>query len=276
MRPIYGVDEMIWIFLFIIGLLGGMIGSLVGLGGGIIIVPSLLFIGSYTDLLSGLTTQIVVGTSMFILIFTGLSSTLSYLRQKKVDLRAGLTFFIGSGPGAIVGAIINKRLEGELFETLFGVFIIFISFVLSVKKYLKPLKKEFGITRIYIDEKGAEQTYYFHSAIAISISFFVGVLSSLFGIGGGSLMVPTMLLLFRFPPSVAVATSMFLVFLSSVVGSFAHISYGNVHWLWAVALIPGAWIGGRLGASLNAHLKDSTVIVIFRMLLVIVGLRLIF
>ena len=266
---------MIWGLLFVIGLAGATIGSLVGLGGGIIIVPSLLFLGSYTNLLPSLTPQLAVGTSIVILIVTGLSSTLAYIKQKKVDYRAGIIFFIGSGPGAYVGALINKYVELDVFYVCFGVFIILISVLLSVTKYLKPSQREFGRVHIYEDENGEKHTYQFQGVMAVIIAFVVGIFSGLFGIGGGSLMVPTMLVLFRFPPSVAVATSMFMVFLSSIVGSVAHIQLGNVEWLWVLALIPGAWIGGKLGAYLNRQLKDQIVIWIFRMLLIVVGIRLI-
>lgn len=267
---------MLWWLLVTIGLVGGMVGSLVGLGGGIIVVPSLLFIGSYTSLLPSLTPQIAVGTSIIILSVTGLSSTLAYVKQKKVDYRAGLIFFIGSGPGAFIGALVNKHIALDLFYICFGFFIIMISMLLSVTKYLKPNQKQLGNVRIYESEDGVKHTYQFHPILAIFISFGVGILSGLFGIGGGSLMVPTMLILFRFPIAVAVATSMFLVFLSSIIGSVAHIQLGNVEWLWALALTPGAWFGGKLGAYLNQRLKDQIVIIIFRMLQIVVGVKLIF
>lgn len=267
---------MLWILLVLIGLLGGIIGSLVGLGGGIIVVPALLMIATYTNFMPLLTPQIAVGTSIIILIVTGLSSTLAYIKQKKVDYRAGVIFFIGSGPGAYVGALLNKNIHSNLFYIFFGIFIILISILLSIKKYFKPNKKELGITRFYTDENGEDYVYYIQPIIAVVIAFTVGILSGLFGIGGGSLMVPAMLILFRFPSPVAIATSMFMVFLSSIVGSFAHIKLGNVEWLWALALTPGAWFGGQIGAYLNKRLKDSTVILILRILLVVVGLKLIF
>ncbi|GAA0317407.1 sulfite exporter TauE/SafE family protein [Bacillus carboniphilus] len=267
---------MIWILLFMIGLVGAMLGSLVGLGGGIIVVPALLFVGTYTNLLPEVTPQLAVGTSIIILIVTGLSSTLSYLKQKKVDYKAGLIFFIGSGPGAYVGALVNKSIDLNVFYVCFGAFIIFISIVLSVRKYLKPSQKQLGAVRTYVDPSGETHTYQFQPVIAVVISFFVGVLSGLFGIGGGSLMVPTMLILFRFPAQVAVATSMLMVFLSAIVGSAAHIQLGNVQWLWALALAPGAWIGAKLGAFLNHRLQVNTVILVLRILLVVVGVRLIF
>lgn len=267
---------MLWGLLFFIGLAGGAIGSIVGLGGGIIIVPSLLFLGSYTNLLPGSTPQLVVGTSMLILIVIGLSSTMAYVKQKKVDYRAGLIFFTGSGPGAYMGALINNHIQSNLFFIFFGMFMIFISILLSVKKYIKPSEKDYGIVRAYVDEHGEKHTYSYHPVIGILIAVVVGMFSGLFGIGGGSLLVPMMLLLFRFPTSVAIATSMFLVFLSSIIGSVAHIKLGNVEWLWAAWLVPGAWIGGKIGAYLNKRLKDQTVIILLRLLLVVVGVRLIF
>lgn len=267
---------LLWIILFLIGVAGGTIGSVVGLGGGIIIVPSLLFIGSYTDLLPSITPQLVVGTSMLILIVVGLSSTLAYIKQKKVDYRAGLLFFIGSGPGAYLGAIINNYIQSDLFYIYFGIFMIIISIILSVRKYIKPIQKEYGIVRIYESETGEEFRYSYQPVIGILIAFVVGIFSGLFGIGGGSLLVPMMLLLFRFPAPVAVATSMFLVFISSIIGSVAHIKLGNIEWLWALWLVPGAWFGGKIGAFLNKRLADQTIIIILRVLLVIVGIRLIF
>jgi len=266
---------MLWLLLFIIGLLGGMLGSLVGLGGGIIIVPALLFIGNYTSLLPSITPQFAVGTSIIILIVTGLSSTIAYMRQKTVYFKAGLIFFIGSGPGAYVGALVNKAIELNLFYICFGVFIILISILLSVQKYLEPKTKQLGSIHIFEDENGVNHTIHFHPILAVVIAFFVGILSGLFGIGGGSLMVPAMLLLFRFPASVAVATSMFMVFLSSIIGSIAHIQLGNVEWLWVLGLAPGAWIGAKLGAYVNRRLKDGTIIMILRLILVVVGIRLI-
>lgn len=85
---------MVWLVLVGIGLLAGSIGSLVGLGGGIIIVPSLLYLGTSTNIIDELTPQVAVGVSTVIMIFTGLSSTLSYLKHKVVDYKAGLIFLL--------------------------------------------------------------------------------------------------------------------------------------------------------------------------------------
>ncbi|MGO4888908.1 sulfite exporter TauE/SafE family protein [Anaerobacillus sp. MEB173] len=265
-----------WLLLIVIGLVAGTLGSLMGLGGGIIVVPALMLLGSYTMILAGITPQVAVGTSLVIMIFTALSSTLAYIKQKKVDYKSGLLFFSGSGPGALFGVWLNKDIDANSFLVYFGIFIIIVSFILMVRKHLKPLKVSAkGVQRGYINENGEETIYGYQPVLAISISFIVGMCSGLFGIGGGSLMVPAMILLFGFPAHIAVATSMFMIFLSSIVSSISHISLGNVNWLYALALVPGAWYGGKLGAAINQRLKSDTVVNILRIFLIIIGIRLI-
>ena len=270
---------MIWLLLISVGLLAGTIGSLVGLGGGIIIVPSLLFLGSSTGIIGALTPQVAVGVSTVIMIFTGLASTLSYLKHKVVDYKAGLIFFAGSAPGGIIGAYVNKILNVDAFSLYFGLFMVLMAIVLLVKDKLRPMVFKPGtgkIIKTYENKNGQTSTYGYHPLVAISISFVVGISSGLFGIGGGSLMVPVMMLVFFFPPHVAVATSMFMVFLSSITNSITHISLGNVNWPYAFALIPGAWIGAKLGAFINTRLNSSALENMLKIVLIIIGLRLIY
>ncbi|UII55432.1 sulfite exporter TauE/SafE family protein [Cytobacillus spongiae] len=266
-----------WFVLILIGLVAGTLGALIGLGGGIIVVPALLFFGTNTSLLQGITPQVAVGTSLFIMIFTGLSSTLTYMKHKTVDYKSGLIFFMGSGPGGIVGAWVNKALQMDEFQIYFGLFMIFVSFILIIRGRLKPLKlKQSGIQRTFTDAKGDSYVYGYHPVLGIGMAFVVGFISGIFGIGGGSLMVPAMIVLFLFPPHVAVATSMFMIFLSAIVSSMTHISLGNVNWLYAFALVPGAWVGAKVGAFINSKLQSQTLVAILRVLLIVIGLQLIY
>lgn len=268
---------MVWMVLAAIGLIAGIIGALVGLGGGIIIVPALLFLAGSTDLLGSLTPQRAVGVSTVIMIFTGLSSTLAYLKKKTADYKAGLIFFAGSGPGGIIGAFANKSLQIDAFSLYFGSFVILISLVLLVKDQLKPVVFKEGKHKITktIYQDGQAYTYGYHPILAVILSFGVGFCSGLFGIGGGSLMVPAMMLLFFFPPHVAVATSMFMVFLSSITNSITHIYLGNIIWPYVLALIPGAWFGAKLGVMINSRLTGKTLALLLKAVLIIIGLRLI-
>jgi uncharacterized protein len=267
-----------WITLLIIGAVAGTIGSLVGLGGGIIVVPMLLSLGSYIPSFENVSPQVAVGTSLLVVIFTGLSSTLTYMKYKKVDYKSGLIFFIGSGPGGIIGAYVNKLFNTTSFSIWFGLFMILVSIILMVKDKLPQMKQRPGkkVTRTYLNENGNELTYSYHPVPGVLIAFVVGFISGLFGIGGGALMVPAMILLFMFPAHIAVATSMFIIFLSASTSSITHIALGNINWLYAAALIPGAWFGGRFGAAINTKLKGKTVVNLLRIVLIIAGLKLIY
>lgn len=161
------------------------------------------------------------------------------------------------------------------FALLWTVFIA-VSFLLMFQSRFSPrATRTFHIMRTYVTNEGEEVTYGYNPFIATLIAFIVGFVGGFFGIGGGSLMVPAMILLFLFPPHVAVATSMFIVFLSSIVSSLTHVFIGNVAWTFAFALIPGVWVGAKCGAWLNRRLKGKTVMTLLRIVLILLGVRLI-
>jgi len=268
------VTEIILILL-VCGVVAGTVGSLVGLGGGVIIVPVLLYLGSTSESFE-VTPQIAVGTSLLVIAFSSLSSSISYFRQSKVDFRSALLFFTASGPGAIVGAFINNRMSGGAFLIGFGTFMIAVSFLLMMRGRWKKRNTEWSVTRTYHDTITNEHlTYGYTRKVALTVSFAVGILAGMFGVGGGALMMPVMLLLFHFPVHIAAATSMFMIFLSSIPGSITHGLYGNINWIFVIALAPGAWIGGQFGAYLSTKLKTRTLIIGLRAMLVLTGIRLI-
>lgn len=264
------------LILLLIGLVAGTIGSLAGLGGGVIIVPALLFLASINPQFSMITPPIAVGTSMVLIILTALSSTLSYTKQKRVDFRSGIVFFLGCGPGAMVGAYLTRFFEEtDLFFALFGFLLILISFMLTVKEKGKPKIMKWDVLRSFQEPNGVTYEYGYHRLTALILSFLVGILSGLFGVGGGSMMVPMMILLFRFPPHVATATSMFTIFLTAITGSFTHLIQGNIHWIAALFLAPGAWLGGRFGAWISLKMNGKTLVIVFRVFLLIIAVRMV-
>ncbi|WP_342505921.1 sulfite exporter TauE/SafE family protein [Sporosarcina sp. FSL K6-2383] len=264
-----------YLLLAVIGLAAGVIGALVGLGGGIILVPATLFVGINLGMISGITPQTVVGLSVIMMIFTGLASTLSYMKTKTIDYRSGLIFFAGSVPGTLVGAFVNKGLDLPSFNLYFGILLILLSTLLLVRKYLKPVNwfVNHGKKRTFEDNMGQTFVFGYPVWFALLLTFGVGFASGLFGIGGGSIIVPAMILLFLFPPHVAVGTSMFMVFLSAMVNSVTHISLGNVPWLYTIPVVPAAYIGAKLGAMLNQKMKSETLVIALRIILFILGVR---
>ncbi|MEX2104110.1 MAG: sulfite exporter TauE/SafE family protein [Bacilli bacterium] len=263
------------LILLLCGIVAGTVGSLVGLGGGVIIVPVLLYLGSMSADFE-VTPQIAVGTSLLVIAVSSLSSSIAYFRQRKVDVRSALLFFLASGPGAIVGAYVNTRMSGGSFLIGFGTFMIAVSFLLMMRGRWKKRDAVWSVTRTYHDAVTNEDiTYGYTRKIALTVSFVVGVIAGMFGVGGGALMMPVMLLLFHYPVHVAAATSMFMIFLSSIPGSITHGLYGNIDLLFVVALAPGAWVGGQLGAYLSTKLKTRTLIICLRVMLILTGIRLI-
>ncbi|WP_421617439.1 sulfite exporter TauE/SafE family protein [Brevibacillus sp. TJ4] len=258
----------------LIGMVAGMIGSIAGLGGGLFFVPALLIIGNLYE--SGsVTSQVAAATSLVVIAITALSSTISYMKQKKVDKQSALLFCIGSAPGAIVGVYLNTLLQTGQFTLLFGLFQLCMFFLIMVKDKLNPRNLHWEITRTYVDNEGKEWEYGYSRWAALLVAFLVGVSSSLFGVGGGVLMVPAMMVLFRFPPHLATATSMAVIFFSAVVGSATNIVHGHIDWLYAAMLAPGAWAGGKLGALAASKMKGKTIVLVLRILILGVALQMI-
>ncbi|WP_153732058.1 sulfite exporter TauE/SafE family protein [Sporosarcina obsidiansis] len=264
-----------YILLALIGLASGVIGSIAGLGGGTILVPVTLFIGLNLGMIPNITPQSVVGLSVIMMIANGLGSTISYMKVKTIDYRSAFLFFIASIPGIIVGAWINKSLSIQSFNLYFGILLIVLSTLLLTRKYLKPIRwfVDNGKKMTFTDPQGETHVYGYPIWFAILLSLFIGLTSGVFGIGGGTMVVPAMILLFLFPPHVAVATSMLMVFLSAVVNSVSHISLGHVPWLYTIPVVPGAYFGGMLGAYLNGKMKSDTLVLVIRIILLVFGLR---
>ena len=102
---------MAYVIIAILGILSGLVGAIVGLGGGVILVPLTLYFGMELGWIDGITPQTVVGLSVIMMVFTGLSSTLSHMKANTVDYKSGWLFFAGSVPGTILGAYLNKQLD---------------------------------------------------------------------------------------------------------------------------------------------------------------------
>ena len=266
-----------WLVLILIGMLSAILGSLVGIGGGIIIVPTLIYFGMELHILEGITPQIAIGTSSLILIITGLSSTLGYLKVKQVDVKNGSIFLFGLIPGALIGSVLSRYLTFDAFNLYFGIFLIFVSILLLVRHRIKPMTwfENARYLKSYTDLQGVTHHYSVHPVVAVVTTFVIGVISGLFGIGGGALMTPLMLIVFRFPPHVAVGTSMMMIFFSSVASSAGHIVQGHVAWGYALILIVSSYFGAQLGVRLNQRMQSDMIVNLLRIVMLCMGLYLI-
>ncbi|AFC27873.1 hypothetical protein PM3016_930 [Paenibacillus mucilaginosus 3016] len=262
------------LFYTAVGLLSATFGSLVGLGGGIIIVPALVYLGPYF-VGESISVATAVGTSLAVLIFTALSSTLTFVKQKRVDFKSGWLYFLTCGPGAMLGSYVTQFVDASSFQLSFGIFMLLMAILLILRDAMKPINIQWSIKRTYTDGQGQTFQYGYSVLPALCIGLAVGFISGLFGIGGGSLFVPAMVLLFRYPPHVATATSMFVILLSSILGSLTHLGLGEVN-LWMVAgLAPTAIVGGWLGALIASRLSSRKLMWVLRITFILVAIKMI-
>ncbi|WP_042142950.1 sulfite exporter TauE/SafE family protein [Paucisalibacillus sp. EB02] len=265
---------MVFIICLFIGILTAFVGSLVGLGGGVILIPCLLLLHQFVPGFEWATPQAMVGISLITMVFTSLSSSLTYLKEGRVDYKTAILFLTGSIPGSMIGSWLNQFMDTEVFSLYFGFLIIIISFLFFFKRTSKRKNVTGNNIRVF-QINGEKYQYSVSTPFAFLLSLIVGTLSGLFGIGGGSIMVPAMILLFGFPVHIATATSMFMIFFVSIIGASTHIALGHIEWQYLFFFIPGAWIGGRLGARINQLLKGKTLEWILRITLIVIGLRMI-
>lgn len=265
---------MVYLTSLFIGIVAAFLGGLVGMGGGIILIPALLFLHQFSDAFAWATPQVIVGISLITMVFTALSSARAYAKQQRIDYKTGLLLLIGSVPGSILGSWLNKFFNPEQFSLYFGLLIVVVSLLSFLKRAEdQATTREHGLRTFQVDG----QTYHYYVSLfpALVISIIVGLLSGLFGIGGGSITVPALMLIFGMPIQVAVATSMFVIVFISLISTGAHIYLGNIVWQYAYLFMIGAWIGGTTGARVNRFLKGKTLEWVLRTVLIVVGIRLI-
>ncbi|ALS23812.1 MULTISPECIES: sulfite exporter TauE/SafE family protein [Paenibacillus] len=262
------------LFYTVVGLIAATFGSLVGLGGGIIIVPALVYLGPYF-IGESIPISTAVGTSLAVLIFTALSSTVTFFKQKRVDFKSGWLLFITCGPGAMLGSYTTQYVNAKSFQLGFGIFMLFMAVLLILRDYLKPLDIKWSIERTYTDGKGQTFQYGYSVLPVLVIGLAVGFIAGLFGVGGGALLVPVMVILFRYPPHVATATSMFVILLSALMGSTTHFALGEVNLWMVLGLAPTAIVGGWLGAVIASRLGSKKLLWVLRVTFLLVALKMI-
>src|SRR5690625_1731670 len=156
---------MVYFICFLIGVSAAFLGGLVGLGGGIILIPALLFLHQYSTSFAWATPQVIVGISLITMVFTALSATFTYSKQKRIDYKTGILLLTGCIPGGVLGSWFNQFLNTDQFSLYFGLLIMIVS-LLSFFGRRQPtqqlLQKNAGKLRtIHIDG----ETFHYHISL---------------------------------------------------------------------------------------------------------------
>lgn len=262
------------ILLLPVAFLIGTIAAMTGVGGGVFIVPLLFLVPPYNSI--GI--EKAVGTSLATIIFTSLSSTLGYSRQRRIDYKVGLILTLTTIPGAFVGAYLTSFITQKLLGLIFGIFLIFVAlrmiFKLDFYRFSIPRMRK-GWRRKIMDSDGTLFEYDVNVNQGLVLSFFGGLSSGLLGIGGGALMVPILHLMMNFPMHITVATSMFIMIFTSISGATTHFSLGNVRADYAIFLSIGVIFGAQFGAYLSKRISGKNLRRIFGVVLLLISIRMI-
>ena len=260
-----------------LGFAVGAYGTLVGAGGGFVLVPALLII------YPGEKPSSVTSISLAVVFFNAVSGSAAYARLKRIDYFTGAIFAAAAMPGAIGAAFLVSSVPRDLFDLMFGVLLLSLAaYTLwsagSVAVMRPPLRGRGIVTRVMPgDEEGETFRYSYNLWQGILYSAGVGFISSLLGIGGGVVHVPIMITLLRFPVHIAVATSHFVLAISAASGSAVHLANGDLagaNLLRALLLSAGVIPGAQVGARLAQRFKGPVIVRLLAVALFALGVRL--
>ena len=241
------------LWLIPLGFAAGILGSMIGLGGGIIVVPVLTFLG--------IPPTVAASNSLFAAFSNSIASTISYSKQKRIEYSLGLKLGLLAIPGTILGAVISTDVAPDIFKILFGFVLIASAAYIFLKKKLETKEKTISKQMILF---------------AIGASFFAGIISSFFGIGGGIIFVPLMVVGMSMAMKRAAPTSQLILLFASLSGVIVHSVLGHPDFLQAGFLALGSFFGGLVGARLSLHIKERYLQILVSVVILIAAAKLFF
>jgi len=255
-----------------LGFLIGAGGTLIGAGGGFVLMPILLL------LFPSESPELVTSISLAVVFFNALSGSWAYARMSRIDFKSGFLFSAATIPGAILGALTTSIMPRRLFDVVFGVLMVAASGFLL----LRPTgngktrgKADNYLKRNLIDADGTTHTLSYNPIIGVGLSILVGYVSSLLGIGGGIIHVPALIRFLNFPVHIATATSHFILTIMALTGTIVHIVTGvfSHGFRRTIFLAIGVLLGAQLGARLSRHIHGDWIIRGLAIALGFVGIR---
>ncbi|MBM4354252.1 MAG: sulfite exporter TauE/SafE family protein [Deltaproteobacteria bacterium] len=263
------------VWLVPLGFVVGAFSTVVGVGGGFILVPILLFL--YPEENPAIITSIGLAVNFC----TATAGSITYARMGRVDFRSGLLLAAVSLPGAMVGAYVTDFIPRRSFDGMFGVVLVLVAVLLFLSREngrggLPTAARPGTVMRRVVEKDGTVHQYSYNARVGAPMSFVIGFVSAIFGLGGGVVQVPAMVRFLNFPVHVATATSHLMVALMSLSATLVHFSTGSfTHGFRRTAMLAiGVLLGAPLGARLSSKVKGGLILRALAVALAVVGLRL--
>jgi uncharacterized membrane protein YfcA len=248
--------------IFLIAITAGITGSILGLGGGIIIVPAL-------TLLFGVPMRTAVAASTVSIIATSTGAAVAYLHDRLSNVRVAMWLEMGTATGALTGALVAGHLNQRLLFILFGLLLGYSGYnMFKARKTELPsgvqpdrISQRLGLSGSYHDMAlGGRVDYQVTRSIpGLIIMYFSGAAAGLLGIGAGIFKVPAMDQVMRMPLKVSTATSNFMIGVTAASGAVVYFARGDVKPLIAGPVVLGVLLGALVGARLMVRMKATTI-----------------
>jgi uncharacterized protein len=251
----------------------GVVGAILGLGGGILLVPIL-------TIFYGVDLHYAMGASIISVIATSSGAAASYLRTGLSNLRVGLFLVVATITGALTGALLAGVVPTRWLELILGLALSYSAFT-TIRQLGDELPKDvstdglairFGLEGIYHDLRLEREITYRARFVAM---YGAGVLSGMLGIGSGAFKVLAMDYLMRLPMKVSTATSNFMIGLTAAASAGIYFSRGDIHVLIVAPVAIGVLAGAYLGTTVMARMRNTTVRKLFLPIVVYLALSMI-
>jgi uncharacterized membrane protein YfcA len=263
--------------LFGICVLAGFFGSLVGLGGGIIVVPAL-------TLIYGIDIRYAIGASIVSVIATSSGAAAAYVREGMTNLRTAMLLEIGTTTGAISGAFLAGLLRGPWLYVIFGGMLAAsaVAMLRRVGDSTRAAPPDAWADRLrlhgtYFDESQHRPVEYRVARVRLGLGLMclAGAVSGLLGIGSGVLKVPAMDLAMRIPIKVSTATSNFMIGVTAAASAGVYFARGDIDPFIAAPVALGVVLGAVAGSRLLARIDNRVLRIVFVAILLIVSAQMI-
>jgi len=267
------------LLVFAVSVIAGLLGSLLGLGGGIIVIPAL-------TLLFKIDIRYAVGASIVSVIATSSGAAAAYVREHMTNIRVAMFLELATTSGALTGAYLAGIIGGRALYVIFGIVLAYSALAMFRKRH-QALSQEVAPDRwadslrlhgAYYDEAASQQVRYqvTGTRIGLLLMYVAGVVSGLLGIGSGALKVPAMDLAMHLPMKVSSATSNFMIGVTAAASAGAYFMRGDIDPIVAAPVAAGVLLGATAGSRLLGRLQSTSVRIAFVVVLLWISLQMLY
>ncbi len=263
--------SLVWIGSFLAGLLG----SLTGLGGGVVIVPLL-------TLVFGVDIRYAIGASLVSVIATSSGAASAYVKEGFTNIRIGMFLEIAATIGALCGAFLASRLHTSWLSVIFGVVLMYSAYLSlkPVREGAGPDRPDMLAVRLRLDGSfptaGGRRTYHVHAVpTGFGLLYSAGALSGLLGIGSGAVKVLAMDHFMRIPFKVSTTTSNFMIGVTAAASGGIYLNRGYIDPGLCMPVMLGVLMGSMFGARILVKMRTRPLRIIFSIVMLIIAVEMI-